>query len=109
MKLAVDGWFEETHDGVPCRFACVQYEHFGFALERGEVAALTEKLTSLLESGICQADQESTVHVDWSQADSDWVMVAFRPAENCRGRFYDFPKAAVVELRDRLEELLKAG
>lgn len=109
MKLAVDGWFEETHGQTLCRFACIQYEHFGFAVTREQAEDLTHKLVSLLENGTCQTDERGVLHVDWSQSDSDWVMIAFRPVETCRGRFYDLPREVATELCDRLQRLLETS
>lgn len=101
----VDGWFHEVHSGNACQFACIQYERFGFALTRSQVEVLIRKLASLLRDGVCDVDEDSDLHVDWSQADSDWIMIAFRPSEDCQGRFYDIPKPAARDLLAKLERL----
>lgn len=107
MNVIVDGWFEERHGGVSCRFACIQYEHFGFAITQQEAEVFLRKLKVLLETGECETDDASLLCVDWSQAGGDWVMIAFRPGEHCRGRFYDIPKEAAIELREKLTQLIE--
>lgn len=103
----VEGWFHEKHDGEDCRFVCIQYEHFGFALTSVQVETMIRKLSSLLNDGVCEVDEESELHVDWGQADNAWVMIAFRPSENCQGRFYDVPKDAAADLLKELEKLVE--
>jgi len=105
MSVTVEGWFHEVHHGEDCQFVCIQYDHFGFALAQEEVEAMIRKLASLLHDNLCDVDEESDLHVDWSQADSDWVMIAFRPSENCQGRFYDIPKSAAADLLEKLDWL----
>ena len=105
MPVAVEGWFHEVHHGEDCKFVCIQHDRFGFAITQDEVEAMIRKLASLLHDNVCDVDEESDLHVDWSQNDTDWVMIAFRPGENCRGRFYDIPKPAAADLLRKLERL----
>jgi len=109
MPVTVEGWFREVHHGADCHYVCIQYEHFGFALAQDEVEAMIRKLASLLHDDVCDVDEQSDLHVDWSQADSDWVMIAFRPSENCQGRFYDIPKSVAAELLAKLEQVRRGS
>ena len=107
MEVVVEGWFHETDDGPRCEFACIQHNHFGFALPRQDVEVLSEKLATLLESGEFRDDTNSVLHVDWSEGVDGWVMIAFRPDHNCQGRFYDISKDAAVVLLRKLRQLLE--
>jgi hypothetical protein len=107
MDVVVEGWFHETLDGPRCEFACIQHNHFGFALPRQDVKELAEKLADLLNRGECQSESDSVLHVDWSEGVEGWVMIAFRPAHDCQGRFYDISKDAAVVLLRKLRRLLE--
>ena len=107
MEVIVQGWFHETHAGPRCEFACIEHNHFGFALPRQDVETLSEKLAILLEGGNCQGDPDSVIHVDWTEGVEGWVMIAFRPAHDCEGRFYDISEDAAVELLRKLRQLLE--
>jgi len=106
MDVVVEGWFHETIDGPRCEFACIQHNHFGFALPRKDVEDLADKLAGLLERGKCHTDPDSVLHVDWSDGVEGCVMIAFRPAHDCQGRFYDVPRDAAGALLRKLRRLL---
>lgn len=108
MDITVEGWFDETHDERSCRFLCVHTIHYGFSVTQPQVENLVSRLATLLETGQCLTDDESVLHVDWSQGDSESVMIAFRPGDDCQGRYYDFPKEAAAGLLDRLKERLSS-
>ena len=107
MEVVVEGWFRETLKGTRCEFACIQHNHFGFSLPRQDVEELVEKLASLLNRGDCHSDSDSILHVDWSEGIEGWVMIAFRPAHDCQGRFYDISKDAAAVLLRKLKRLLE--
>jgi cation transport regulator ChaC len=106
MEITVEGWFNETHNGAGCRFLCIHTAHYGFSVTDSQVEQLVSRLTTLLDAGQCLTDGESVMHVDWSEGDSESVMIAFRPGDDCQGRYYDIPKETAANLLTKLRERL---
>ena len=108
MSITVEGWFNETRNSLGCRFLCIHTAHYGFSVTKTQVEQLVSRLATLLDSGQCLTDDDSVLHVDWSQGDSELVMVAFRPGDDCQGRYYDLPKDVATDLLARLRERLSS-
>ena len=106
QEVVVAGWFHETHDGPRRDFACIEHNHFGFALPREGIETLASKLASLLECGHCADTPDSSLYVNWTAGAKGWVMIAFRPDHHSEGRFYDISNAAARILLQKLRHLL---
>jgi hypothetical protein len=105
-SLDVTEWQNETCDGQETRFLCVYCERFGFGMSFRQVQQAVAKLDAILTHGT-MPETDGEMQIDRCGIDDRSVMVAFRPAANHAGRYFDFPEDTAKCLLERLRERLR--
>lgn len=104
-SLDVSEWLTETRDEQEIYSLCVYYDRFGFGMSLEQVQQAVAKLDAVLTRGE-PSETSGEIQIDRSGMEDGYIMIAFRPAPNHAGRYFDLPESTARDLLARFQERL---
>lgn len=104
-SLDVSEWLTERHNEQEIYSLCVYYDRFGFGMSLEQVQQAVAKLDAVRTRGE-PSETSGEIQIDRSGMEDGYIMIAFRPAPNHPGRYFDFPESAARDLLARFQERL---